>query len=94
MLLLPGDDSYHVEDVRMSTSAEFQPAAEPVREPAPELTVRVTPNLDEAPTTVSQPQATVVDDRYFAIMIACCSLFAAAFALYVLYPAISTLFGT
>ena len=77
----------------MSGVPQVQPSAEPDRELAPDITIGVPADLEVGPVEVPHPHKTAADRPQLAVMIACCSLFAAAFALYLLYPAIRTLLG-
>ena len=73
---------------------DVQPLTGPVGEVPLIVTAPVPPDVDAEPTPpVSQPRGTTFDWG-LAVLITACSLFAAAFALCVLYPAVKTLMGT
>ena len=79
----------------MSANMDFdvQPLTGPVGEVPLVVPAPAPPKVDAEPTPVSQPRRTTFDWG-LAVLITSCSLFAAAFALCILYPAVKTLLGT
>ncbi len=75
----------------MSTAPKLDvPSSAEVR---PTFTVRVPSEINADATRLAEPYTSEDESLPLALMLACCAVFAVAFAVYLLYPAISTLNG-